>query len=771
MVGPLLEPAPMSNTEWADFNDATPEAERADVAALRSSLLARIEGVLSALLPAGKVRHGKFFVGDVDGAEGDSLEVTLNSGKEGLWIDRATGQGGDIFDLIAAHHGLDARTDFPRIIEIAEGLAGAAPKMAQRKSTKTVPVDDLGPETAHWDYLAADGTLLARVYRYDPPGRRKEFRPWDAKRRRMSPPTPRPLYNQPGMLSAERVVLVEGEKSAQALIDAGICATTAIGGAAAPIDKTDWAPLKGKHVLIWPDRDKAGWDYALRAAEAVTVIGAQSCALLMPPVSEPEGWDAADAVAEGKDVRVFLDSAERVTMQPKAPLAPATAPDEPAAWASEDFLALAFTRLYAYDWSYVAAWAKWLVWTGKRWHAEATLHARHLIRHICREISLKADSPKLASRIASNSTVNGVERLACTDRRHAATAEEWDADLWLLNTPNGVVELVSGRIRDHRREDRMTKMASASPQGDCPTWRMFLHEVTGGDLELQGYLARMAGYCLTGSTREHALFFVYGTGANGKSVFLNTLASILGDYATNAPMDTFMETRSDRHPTDMAGLRGARLVTSIETEQGRRWAESKIKGLTGGDKVSARFMRQDFFEYLPQFKLVIAGNHKPAIRNIDESMRRRLHLIPFTVTIPPDRRDKNLASKLLLERDGILAWMVAGCLEWQRIGLQPPRCIVDATDAYFDAEDALGQWIEERCEQRSSATALMSDLYADWRDWAERAGEFVGSVKRFSENLNARRFEKWRSANGHRGLRGLCLQPRSLPPPYDYNDR
>lgn len=761
----------MSHTNWVDFNDATPETERPDVAALRSALLARLEGVLSTLLPAGKVRHGKFFVGDVEGSEGDSLEVTLNSGKEGLWIDRATGQGGDLFDLIAQHHGLCIRTDFPRVVEIAEGLAGAAPRTTHRKAAKSVPVDDLGPETAHWDYLAADGTLLARVYRYDPPGRRKEFRPWDAKRRRMSPPNPRPLYNQPGMLSAERVVLVEGEKAAQALIDAGICATTAIGGAGAPIDKTEWSPLKGKHVLIWPDRDKAGWEYGTRAADAVVDVGALSCALLISPNSKPEGWDAADALAEGEDVVAFLEHGERLTMQAKGPTAIASIPDQPAAWASEDFLALAFTKLYAFDWRFVAAWKKWLVWTGKRWHTEPTLFARHLIRHICREVSLKVDSPKLASRIASSSTVNGVERLACTDRSHAATAEEWDADLWLLNTPEGVVELASGRIREHRRDDRMTKIASASPQGQCPTWLNFLGEVTGGDLELQRYMARMAGYCLTGSTREHALFFLYGTGANGKSVYLNTLTSILGDYAMNAPMDTFMETRSDRHPTDMAGLRGARLVTSIETEQGRRWAESKIKGLTGGDMVTARFMHQDFFQYWPQYKLAIAGNHKPAIRNIDEAMRRRLHLIPFTVTIPPARRDKDLAAKILLERNGILAWMIAGCLEWQRIGLQPPRIVTDATDAYFDAEDALGQWMEERCEQRPSATALMSDLFADWRDWAERAGEFVGSAKRFSENLSARRFEKWRDGRGSRGLRGLALRARSYAPAYDYNDR
>ncbi len=760
------------SVEWTDFNDASsaPPDSRAGVSALRTALLQRLEGVLASLLPAGKMRKGKFFVGDIDGSEGDSLEIELDSGKEGLWIDRATGQGGDIFDLIATHHGIQIKTDFPKVVEISEALLGHAPRTAQRKPAKTPPVDDLGPETAKWDYLAADGNLLARVYRYDPPGRRKEFRPWDAKRRKMSPPDPRPLYNQPGLLAAERVVLVEGEKAAQAIIDIGICATTAMGGAAAPVEKTDWSPLTGKAVLVWPDKDKPGWDYALRAADAALAAGALRCAVLMPPNDRPASWDAADAVNEHFDVVAFLDRGERVEVQAKGIVAVDPAPTAQAVWASEDFLALAFTRLYAYDWRYVSVWGKWLVWTGQRWHSEATLFAQHLIRHVCREASLKADTSRLATKLASRSTVSGVEGLARTDRIHAATAEEWDADPWLLNTPGGVVELKTGRVRAHNRDDKMTKIVTATPRGICPTWRTFLAEVTGQDAELQSYLRRMAGYALTGLTTEHALFFLYGTGANGKSVFLNTLASILGEYATNAPMDTFMETRSDRHPTDMAGLRGARLVSSIETEQGRRWAESKIKALTGGDKVSARFMRQDFFEFLPQFKLVIAGNHKPAIRNIDEAMRRRLHLIPFTVTIPPAKRDPQLAQKLLAERDGILAWMVAGCLEWQHSGLKPPRCVLDATDEYFDAEDALGQWIEERCEQRPAVTGLISDLYADWRDWAERAGEFVGSVKRFSENLMARRFEKWRNGTGARGIRGLCLRPRTTLP-YDYNDR
>ncbi len=269
---------------------------------------------------------------------------------------------------------------------------------------------------------------------------------------------------------------------------------------------------------------------------------------------------------------------------------------------------------------------------------------------------------------------------------------------------------------------------------------------------------RMAGYCLTGSTQEHALFFFYGTGSNGKSVFVNTLFTILGDYAANAPMETFMETRTERHPTDLAGLRGSRLVTATETEQGRRWNEAKIKEITGGDRVTARFMRQDYFTYSPQFKLVISGNHKPSIRNVDEAMKRRMHLVPFTVTIPAERRDRQLQAKLLTERDGILNWALEGCLIWQREGLQPPESVLKATAEYFEAEDAIGRWMDERCVLHANAKSLPAELFNDWKKWADASGEFIGSQRRFSDLLLSKGLEKWRNSMGIRGYQGIGLK-------------
>jgi putative DNA primase/helicase len=322
------------------------------------------------------------------------------------------------------------------------------------------------------------------------------------------------------------------------------------------------------------------------------------------------------------------------------------------------------------------------------------------------------------------------------------------------------VDLRTGTIYPPRREDYITKRPAVEPGGNCSRWLQFLTEITGGDAELQAYLQRMGGYCLTGVTTEHALFFCYGTGANGKSVFINTLAGIWGDYAVTAPMETFTVSKSDRHPTDLAMLRGARLVVAQETEQGRRWAESKIKTLTGGDRIRARFMRQDFFEFTPQFKLLIAGNHKPGLRGVDEATRRRLHLIPFSVTIPQADRDPQLFEKLKAEWGGILQWAIEGCLEWQRIGLAPPAAVRDATDAYLASEDTIANWLEDQCEQDRRSTCKRSALFESWKKWTEAAGEYPGKQTEFFSALEDRGFVQFReSGTGQRMFRGLCLKP------------
>lgn len=423
---------------------------------------------------------------------------------------------------------------------------------------------------------------------------------------------------------------------------------------------------------------------------------------------------------------------------------------------SEDALAIEFTKRHARELRYVAKWGAWLIWEGKRWKFEDTLKAFDMARLVARGAAKTCTDPREKSGIASAKTVAAIERLAHSDRTHAATVDIWDPDPWLLNTPGGIVDLRSGKTLPHNPAQYMTKMTAVAPRRGCPRWRKFIEEITGGDRDLQAFLQRIAGYCLTGSIREHALFFFYGTGGNGKGVFLNTLTAILGDYAAVAPMETFIATQAERHPTDLAGLRGARLVSAQETERGRHWAEAKIKALTGGDPISARFMRQDFFTYLPAFKLVIAGNHKPGLGSVDEAIRRRLHLIPFTVTIPEGKRDDQLAEKLRQEWPGILAWMIQGCIDWQHQGLSPPAAVRDATDSYLGEEDSIAQWIDECCTTGRSCWGVGDDLWQSWKDWAAANNEQPGSRKAFADAMASHGFRPGKS-RGARGYAGIEL--------------
>lgn len=311
-----------------------------------------------------------------------------------------------------------------------------------------------------------------------------------------------------------------------------------------------------------------------------------------------------------------------------------------------------------------------------------------------------------------------------------ANAEQWDADPWALGTPTGTVDLQIGKLTSARPADYITKqtaVAPATPAAPAPLWTAFLERITAGDTELQSDLQRFAGYSSTGSIREHAFAFGYGTGANGKSVFIETLAGILHDYALTVPTEMLMVSQTDRHPTEIARLQGVHLAIGSETEDGRLWAESKIKSLTGGDRIAARYMRQDFFEFNPSFKLFVVGNHKPSLRGVDEAIRRRLHFIPFTVTIPPGERDPNLREKLKAAWPAILRWAIDGCLAWQREGLAPPASVREATADYPAAEDALERWLDDCCTLDRNAWESSADLWASWKAWAERTGELVGN--------------------------------------------
>jgi putative DNA primase/helicase len=425
---------------------------------------------------------------------------------------------------------------------------------------------------------------------------------------------------------------------------------------------------------------------------------------------------------------------------------------------SDDALALRFSDRHGAALRYVAGWGRWMLFDGIAWREDSTLAVFDKARVIAREAAETCNDMNVAGLLTSAKTVAAVERLARSDRRHAATADQWDSDLWLLNTPGGTVDLRTGKPRAHRSGDYMTKTTAVAPGGECPLFLKFLDRITDGDGELQSYLQRVFGYCLTGITTEHALFFGHGTGRNGKGVLLGALGGLMGEYAVVATMEVFMASANDRHTTDIAMLRGARLVTAQETEEGRRLAEARIKAITGGDPITARFMRQDNFTYMPQFKPFIAGNHKPGLRGVDEAIRARLHMIPFTVTIPKPERDRELPEKLKAEWPGILAWAIEGCLKWQRIGLAPPEAVTSATEHYLDAEDSLGAWLGERTRKNGYGATETSRLFADWTLWAKAAGEDPGTLKRFGQALEDRGYVRKQNWSTRRSeIEGLAL--------------
>ena len=412
---------------------------------------------------------------------------------------------------------------------------------------------------------------------------------------------------------------------------------------------------------------------------------------------------------------------------------------------TDDAIALRFSAEFSRALKYVADWNRWMLWDGKVWKRDNTLRVYDLIRRTIRAIGPESTDDRVRAKLAAASTVAAIEKLARSDRRHALTADNWDANPWLLNTPAGIVNLETGEIGPHDPAQLMTKCtaAAAGHVEKCPQWRLFLDRVTGNDPLLEAYLKRCAGYWLTGLTTEHAMWFLYGTGRNGKGVFLNTLTRIMGDYAMTASPDTFTADGHGKHLTVLARLQGARLVVSQETEEGVPWAEARIKSVTGGDPITANYMRQDPFTYLPQFKLAIAGNHKPSLKSVDQAIRARLNLTPFTVTIPASERDPGLSEKLWDEAPGILAWMLEGCWDWRHSRLAPPAKVTEATEEYFDAEDLTGIWLGECCDRTNpNAVVASSLLFECWCWWATGQGERSGTQKAFNQTMERHGFVK-----------------------------
>ena len=326
---------------------------------------------------------------------------------------------------------------------------------------------------------------------------------------------------------------------------------------------------------------------------------------------------------------------------------------------------------------------------------------------------------------------------------------------------NGTLDLRTGTLRPHDRADLITKCTGVDYQAwACPRWTAFLERVIP-DEAVRGYVRRAVGYALTGSTRESCVFFLYGGGKNGKSVFTGILEHLLADYWTKTRAETIMQKRDQGIPNDIAALRGLRLCTVSEVNEGQRLNEALIKDLTGGDTLSARLLYGEFFNFKPQFKLWLYGNHKPKVRGTDEGIWRRMRLIPFTVTITEEEKDAELPAKLRAELPGILDWAVQGCTEWQQIGLQEPQQVREATEEYRQEMDNVARFLSDRCtdtpDDRGNCEAPAHPLYRSYDTWCKAANEHACAERTFSEVLTKKGFAKKRTNRGmqYSGIRLL----------------
>jgi putative DNA primase/helicase len=434
---------------------------------------------------------------------------------------------------------------------------------------------------------------------------------------------------------------------------------------------------------------------------------------------------------------------------------------------TESGLAEQFIRDNGKDLRFCGLWIKWFVWDGKRWRVDSSGRVQRLLKRTLRKLriaSARDGNKGLVNwlfKAEARSTRDNVVALARYEEEVQVNPDDLDGHLMLLNCANGTVDLRTGKLRHHSREDLLTKLAPvAFDRGArCPLWEAFLDRIFDGDGDLIAFLKRAVGYSLTGDVGEQVLFVLWGSGANGKSTFLVTLLSLLGEYGKPGVSDLLLARKYEQHPTELADLFGARFVAFQEATEGQRFEESKVKALTGGDRIKARRMREDFWHYSPTHKLWLGTNHRPVIRGTDLAIWRRILLIPFDVTIPPTERDKQLPQKLKGECPGILRWAVEGCLEWQRDGLAPPKRVQAAIEEYRESEDQLGAFIADCCVLSSYAWAKSADLYAAFNVWAETNGEPAMSAKAFGQRLSERGFQ--RIPIGHnkdRGWKGIGLR-------------
>lgn len=762
-----------------------------------------------------------------DGANHSTGDLSVEAGFKC----HKCGWSGDGVSLVQTVTGCD----FPASVEFIQGVYGVAADLPARKSkspakkpAKIHADADAAAKAAVWSvgqrtgeewketrrdlYIDATGQPVAAVVRFDRADGStddngkplKTYVPihcveggWKVG----DPPGKWPLFNLQAIQASEGTVFIcEGEKAASAGIGIGLICTATAHGAKSP-GKTDMEPLRGRDVVLLPDNDKAGRDYAVDLAQRLNAVGAASVKIVNLP-GLPKKGDIAEYIAlhpgtapdtlRGK-VEALAASAplwvlpvkQELVVEPGTGLAPVEAAMAGRPFACTD-LGNA-ERLVAYhgdEFRWDIARKCWRVWDGRRWAADSALLIHTLAADTARQIRMEAAKASSGdgTRDAGSKLFDWAVKSESRDRLAAmievakarpgiaVAPDKLDADPWLLNVLNGTIDLRTSALRPHRRDDLLTKLSPVpyEPGKRCARWERFLEVSTKGDADVIGFLQKAAGYTLTGDISEEKLFMVYGPEATGKSTFLEAQRACLGEYARTIQADLLARQRESRGggaaSPELAGLAGARLASGSEMEQGREMAEALAKNLTGGEPITARHLYAEMFDFMPQFKLWLAVNHCPKVSADDGAIWRRILRIGFEHTVPVAERDKTLKPYLRDPAGGapaVLAWAVEGCLRWQREGLDIPEAVLASTAAYRNESDPLATFFEDCLRFHPSAWTSWTSIISAYSCHAGEMGvaeRYRVSPKRLQERLKAKDCtaeRRWES----RGWLGVEVAP------------
>lgn len=424
----------------------------------------------------------------------------------------------------------------------------------------------------------------------------------------------------------------------------------------------------------------------------------------------------------------------------------------------------------AYEYGHVIKYVSdmgWLIWDGKRWKLDTKKEIERVTAKVLRSLYQSEDESE--TKWARMCERRNIRMNSIKDLMPLVPADRGDFDhhKYLLNVENGIVNLKTGELLQHDRDLNLTKLANVGYDKDaeCPVWLNFLNQIFKSDKDLIEYMQRLIGYSLTGDISEQGMYFLVGGGSNGKSTFVITIKKIVGEYGTQTNSETFIKRKNDGANNDIARLAGSRFVSAVESEEGEKLQESLVKTITGGEPITARFLRQEYFEFLPEFKVFFTTNHKPVIGGVDDGIWRRVKIIPFTLSLKPHERDKKLEEKLSLEMPGILKWAIEGCLKWQQSGLKEPKVVLDATGQYKEDMDILAPFLSETCyidEPKNEAIKIEAkELYNVYDNWCYRSGERTLGNRSFYRMLETKGFGKIKGTGNKTFLTGITLKERA----------